>query len=132
VDVVAVAIVGICMALGAAGMIVAVCGAIYLAIKRQATMVVATMLLVVLLYVFAFWATQAANAIPANREPPRVGSDFGSRSAIHRRAAQASAFAAGFGLAVTTRFAWPVTWRWSEVFGEHRQTSRRTPGLSVS
>ena len=77
-DVVTVAIVGLCMALAAAGLIVAVCGAIYLAIKRQATMVVANMLLVVLLYVFAFWATQAANAIPANREPPRVGSDFGS------------------------------------------------------
>ena len=35
-DVVTVAIVGLCMALGAAGLIVAVCGAIYLAIKRQA------------------------------------------------------------------------------------------------
>jgi hypothetical protein len=77
-DVVTVAIVGLSMALGGAGLIVAVCGAIYLAIKRQATIVVATLLLVVLLCVFAFWATQAANAIPANREPPRVGSDFGS------------------------------------------------------
>jgi hypothetical protein len=76
-DVVTVAIVGLCIALAAAGLIVVVCGAIYLAIKRQATMVVTTLLLVVLLYVFAFWATQAANAIP-NREPPRVGSDFGS------------------------------------------------------
>ena len=56
-DVVTVAIVGLCMALGAAGLIVAVCGAIYLAIKRQATMVVTTLLLVVLLYAFAFWAS---------------------------------------------------------------------------
>ena len=76
--VVKVAIVGLCMVLAASGLIVAVCGAIYLAIKRQATMVVTTLLLVVLLYLFAFWATQPANAIPANCEPPRVGSDFGS------------------------------------------------------